>query len=195
MSMKIKFLIILLLLVYSRTGSAQAYFESDWLTRMDQGANLMYEGKYETADSIFQVVLKNLKVLPAELAFYFGRNSFYVGKYKQSINWLNKYIELKGTKGQYFDETITLLEVANTKFTPIREAEVTSILTELTKENLIDCPSGKRLCPVCRGSGVLIKKGVFEANYQTCPYSGGSGYLSCDDYNLFLSGELTPKSE
>jgi tetratricopeptide (TPR) repeat protein len=193
--MKIKLSIIILLLAYARVGSAQAYFESDWLTRMDQGANLMYEGKYETADSIFQVVLKNLKVLPAELAFYFGRNSFYVGKYKQSINWLNKYIELKGTKGQYFDETISLLEVANIKFTPIRESEITSILTELTKENLIDCPSGKRMCPVCKGSGVLIKKGVFDANYQTCPYSGGSGYLSCDDYNLFLRGELAPKSE
>jgi tetratricopeptide (TPR) repeat protein len=193
--MKIKLSIIILLLAYARVGSAQAYFESDWLTRMDQGANLMYEGKYETADSIFQVVLKNLKVLPAELAFYFGRNSFYLGKYKQSINWLNKYIELKGTKGQYFDETISLLEVANIKFTPIRESEITSILTELTKENLIDCPSGKRMCPVCKGSGVLIKKGVFDANYQTCPYSGGSGYLSCDDYNLFLRGELAPKSE
>jgi tetratricopeptide (TPR) repeat protein len=193
--MKIKLSIIILLLAYARVGSAQAYFESDWLTRMDQGANLMYEGKYETADSIFQVVLKNLKVLPAELAFYFGRNSFYLGKYKQSINWLNKYIELKGTKGQYFDETISLLEVANIKFTPIRESEITNILTELTKENLIDCPSGKRMCPVCKGSGVLIKKGVFEANYQTCPYSGGSGYLSCDDYNLFLRGELAPKSE
>jgi hypothetical protein len=193
--MKIKLSFIILLVTCSTVCSAQAYFESDWLTRMDQGANLMYEGKYETADSIFQVVLKNLKVLPAELAFYFGRNSFYVGKYKQSINWLNKYIELKGTKGQYFDETISLLEVANIKFTPIRESEITNILTELTKENLIDCPSGKRMCPVCKGSGVLIKKGVFEANYQTCPYSGGSGYLSCDDYNLFLRGELAPKSE
>lgn len=195
MMLRIVISIALIMCMFHHKLSAQAYYEADWLTRMDQGANMMYEGKYEIADSVFQVVLKNLKVLPAELAFYFGRNSFYVGKYKQSINWLNKYLELKGTKGQYFDETIKLLEVANIKFAPLREQEITNILTEITKENLIECPSGKRLCPVCKGSGVLIKKGVFDANYQTCTYSGGSGYLSCDDYNLFLRGELTPKME
>lgn len=180
----------IILATLPRVLSAQYYTEADWITRMDQGVDQMYQGNYEKADSLFQLVLRKLETLPSDLAFYFGRNSFYLEKYKQSINWLNKYIELKGTKGQYFEETIQILEAANAKFTPIRASEVDDILAELTRVNLIECPTGRMICPVCKGSGVVIRKGKFDAIYRTCPFSGGEGYLSCEDYNLFLRGEL-----
>ena len=51
----------------------------------------------------------------------------------------------------------------------------------------------KILCPVCKGEGVVFKKGPFETLYQTCPYSEGKPYISCSDYNLFMKGELEPK--
>ena len=30
--------------------------------------------------------------------------------------------------------------------------------------------------------------------YKTCPFSDNKGFLTCDEYNLFLRGELKPKS-
>lgn len=184
-----------LLLLFSLSAMAQRPTDTEYLTMMDKAAEMMYSGNHRNADSMFHVVLRNLKVLPAELAFYFGRNSFYLEKNKQAINWLNKYIELKGTKGQYFDESIQLLEVANSKFATERQEDVAEVLAELNRDTRIECPTGRMLCPVCNGSGVLIKEGKFEPIYQTCPFSGGDGFLTCDEYNLFLRGELAPEED
>ena len=65
---------------------------------MEEGVNLMEGGKYEEADRIFKRVLRNMEVLPAEISYYFGKNSYFLNQYKQSINWLNKYIELHWLK-------------------------------------------------------------------------------------------------
>ncbi len=182
----------IIFILASFVSLAQRPTETEYLTMMDEGANLMYEGQYTRADSTFKIVLANLNVLPANLAFYFGRNSFYLEKYKQAINWLNKYIELRGTKGQYFDEAISILEASNTKFATEKEQATAEVLAELTKDTYLECPHDKVLCPVCKGSGVLIKGGAFGNVYQTCPFDGGDGFLTCDEYNLFLRGELQP---
>ena len=34
----------------------------------------------------------------------------------------------------------------------------------------------------------------FENLQETCPFSDNKGFLTCDEYNLFLRGELKPKS-
>ncbi|MEQ9297057.1 MAG: hypothetical protein RIF33_00765 [Cyclobacteriaceae bacterium] len=190
-----KFLTLIIILTTAVTASAQRPTDGEYMGMMDKAAETMYSGDHRTADSVFHVVLRNLKVLPAELAFYFGRNSFYLEKNKQAINWLNKYIELKGTKGQYFDESIQLLEVANSKFATQRNEDIAEVVAELSRDTRIDCPTGRMLCPVCNGSGVLIKEGKFDPIYQTCPFSGGDGFLTCDEYNLFLRGELAPETE
>lgn len=190
-----KNLLISAALLICLNATAQRPTDGEYMGMMDKAAEIMYSGDHQKADSVFHVVLKNLKVLPAELAFYFGRNSFYLEKNKQAINWLNKYIELKGTKGQYFDESIQLLEVANAKFATQREEDVAEVLAELSRDTRIECPTGRMLCPVCNGSGVLIKEGKFEPIYQTCPFSGGDGFLTCDEYNMFLRGELAPEDD
>lgn len=190
-----KSFLISFIIIAAFSAQAQRPTDGEYLGMMDKAAEMMYSGDHKKADSVFHIVLKNLKVLPAELAFYFGRNSFYMEKNKQAINWLNKYIELKGTKGQYFDESIQLLEVANSKFATQRIEDVAEVVAELSRDTRIECPTGRMLCPVCNGSGVLIKEGKFEPIYQTCPFSGGDGFLTCDEYNLFLRGELAPETE
>ncbi len=58
----------------------------------------------------------------------------------------------------------------------------------------IDCgPSGKVVCPVCSGTGVIIERGPFDRIYKTCHYSDKHGYLTCDEYNQLLKGTLKPK--
>ena len=179
----------------------EEYERSQKLKYLDLGISQYENGNYTEADESFRQVLETVKVLPAEICFYFGVNSFYLEKYKQSINWLNKYIALKGTSGQFFDESTRYLERAQEKYllassggeADIYEPGETVDYTVMPK---IDCgPSGKVICPVCKGQTVIIKRSAMSLDYRTCPYCDNHGNLTCDEYNLLLLGELKPKSE
>jgi tetratricopeptide (TPR) repeat protein len=171
----------------------QAY-NAEIMRTMDKGIDLMEAGDYEEANLKYKEVLAKAKVVPTDLTFYFGKNSFLMGKYKQSIDWLNKYIELKGTSGRYYTECLDYLDKSNKAFMLIREEERKEAQTILSSNYQIDCgPSGKVICPVCSGNGVIIQRGSFGSFYKTCPYSDDHGYLTCEEYNLLLRGELKPK--
>lgn len=183
----------ILLLICSISTNAQIIRESELLRRMDKGAELMATGYYDSAQVLFQSVLQNMEKLPSDMAYYFGRNSYHLRKYKQSINWLNKYIQLKGTKGKYYEPAIQFLQYAEDEYLKIQRSQTKNIEVDLESAEY-DCGGlEKMLCPVCHGSGVVIEAGLFGEVYKTCPYSLGEGYLSCEEYNEFMKGDLEPK--
>ncbi len=173
--------------------SAQIVRESELLRKMDLGAELMANSKYDSAQAEFQFVLQNMEKLPSEMAYYFGRNSFHLGKYKQSINWLNKYIQLKGTKGRFYEAAVQFLQFAEDEYIKIQRSQTLKLVEDLESSEYNCGGLEKMLCPVCHGSGVVISAGLFDNVYKTCPYSLGEGYLTCEEYNLFMRGELDPK--
>jgi tetratricopeptide (TPR) repeat protein len=179
----------------------EEYERGQQLKYLDLGIKQYESGRFEEAEQSFRQVLESVKVLPAEICYYFGANSFYLEKYKQSINWLNKYIALKGTSGQFFDESTKYLEKAEEKYLLASEVKDSEVYdpgekVDYTVMPKIDCgPSGKVVCPVCKGQTVIIKKSAMSLSYRSCPYCDDHGNLSCDNYNLLLQGELRPKSE
>ena len=84
--------------------------KAELLRQLDSGVYQMDMGNYTQADAKFRHVLENIKSVPSDLTFFFGKNSYYLEKYKQSIDWLTKYIQLKGTNGQYSQEAASLLK-------------------------------------------------------------------------------------
>ena len=86
------------LILLITTITAQEITEGEFAHRMDLGEDWMKQGRFEEANEAFLFVIENKKVLSGNIAYLFGRNSYHLGKYKQSINWLNKYIQIKGTK-------------------------------------------------------------------------------------------------
>ncbi|WP_147407358.1 tol-pal system YbgF family protein [Reichenbachiella sp. MSK19-1] len=186
--------ILLIIMVWvsisSHDATAQGIIQRDGLANMDKGAEAMYDGNYQTADLLFREALNQLGKLPSEMAYYFGRNSYHLKKYKQAINWLTKYVQLKGTSGQYYDQAVLYLDRANNAYRLIKEQQVQETENQLTTDGYYDCPSDYVMCPICHGSGVLIKPGNFGSVYQTCPYSGLTGKLTCEQYNQYLMGEL-----
>ena len=167
--------------------------ESKLQLAIDEGIIAMNNQKYDLADQKFTTVIDQLKPLPSRLAFYFGKNSFFLKEYKQSINWLSKYIQLKGTNGVFYDEAKLYLELSEKKNIERNKAELTEI--EETLDSEFECYSQDKMkCPACKGTGVLITKGILGNHYATCPYSGGDGYLTCQEYNLFLKGQLKAKN-
>ena len=195
---------LILWMVHSVSVAQTPDFErNEDMQYLEIGERQMDAGDYKAAEESFKVVLENVDVLPAEICYMFGANSFHLKKYKQSINWLNKYMELKGTSGKYFEECTAYLKKSEDAYRQVQEMqkaiskeENTSASTEVDYSTLpdIDCgPSGKVTCPVCQGRTVIIKNGKFRREYQTCPYCDEHGNLTCEEYNLLLKGELKPK--
>lgn len=192
---------LLLILIFFITGiNITVYSQSDsdqfLQVEIEEGVKLMDAGKYIEADRKFKRALRNLEVLPAEISFYFGKNSYFLDQYKQSINWLNKYIELKGTKGRYFEECVEYLNRAEMAYKMESDKNSDQVISELAKSNEFDCKGHSHFkCPVCLGEGVLLKPGKMnDVLYQTCPYCTGSGFITCDQYKLYLRGELKPNN-
>ena len=180
-------LLMAMFFVYGQTDVSK-------LKDLDIGVDLLEAGKYPEADVYFRKVLKNMEVLPTNLSYYFGKNSFYLNKYKQSIDWLNKYIELEGTRGRFFSDAVEHLNSAEAEYRKQREAEIQKVVAELSTESEIDCGlSGKVKCPVCLGQGVIIREGPFGNEYTTCPFSDEQGRLTCEEFNLLIRGKLKPK--
>lgn len=171
------------------------------LKYLDLGIRQFEGGNYEDADESFRHVLESVKVLPAEICYYFGANSYHLGKYKQSINWLNKYIELKGTSGQYFDLSTEYLKKAQDQY--LGDSQSKNEVAYEPRQQIdytvmpeVDCgPSGKVICPVCKGQTVIISRSAMSLVYRSCQYCDQHGNLSCDQYNLLLKGQLKPKDE
>lgn len=160
---------------------------------LDSAIYLQEQEDYEAADIKFRFALANMKSIPSDLAYFFGKNSFYLGKYKQSVDWLTKYIQLKGTAGQYSAEAAEWLKKAESSLLAERQTESIKTQQILSRDYTIDCgPTGKVTCPVCNGSTVIIKKDYFGEKYKTCQYCKKLGYLSCEDYNKLLRGQLRP---
>jgi hypothetical protein len=164
------------------------------LRTLDSGVVLMDEGKYQLADVKFRYVLDNIRSVPSDLVFYFGKNSFYLERFKQSIDWLNKYIQLKGTTGQYSQDAIAWLKRAEAEFVKEKSKDAVKVGEVLSVDYDIDCgPSGMVVCPVCKGEHVVVRRGPLGNDFRTCTYCNEHGLLTCEQYNRLVRGELNPK--
>ncbi|MCU0357243.1 MAG: hypothetical protein MUE95_06665, partial [Cyclobacteriaceae bacterium] len=77
-----------------------------------------------------------------------------------------------------------------------RKVEAAKAKEVLARDYDIDCgPSGKVICPVCKGNTVIVSRGAFGNVYKSCPYCDQHGLLTCDEYNSLLRGELKPKNQ
>jgi hypothetical protein len=204
MSLKIFFSICFVFIFVSVNGQdertqeflrqEEARRRAEVMRQMDSGIYYMDNSRYDLADGKFRYVLENLRSVPSELTYYFGKNSFYLLKFKQSIDWLNKYIQLKGTGGQFYNDALVILQRAETEFVKEKSTETKKAGEVLSTSYEIDCgPTGKVSCPVCKGDHVIVKRGPFENSYQTCPYCDQHGMLSCKEYNQLLRGDLKKK--
>ena len=196
-----KHLAILLMIV----GFAQCAFAQQVITKptedprryIDTAVHYMEQEFYSQADDYFMQALKNIKLLSADFCFFFGKNSYYLKNYTQSIDWLNKYLELKGSRGQYSKEVLSLLEKAEEGFRQDRSsiAEV-DVKKHFFYRNTIDCDDSELItCPVCKGDGIITTPDRLGQKYYTvCPYST-NGVLTCAEFNLLIQGKLKEKNQ
>lgn len=161
---------------------------------IDSAIQLVQNGVYAEAEDLFLRALKSVKSVPSELTYFFGENSFHLGKYRQSIDWLTKYIQLKGTSGSYSAQAAGFLKRAEDALVVELKQQKEQANEILSKDFDIDCgPLGKVVCPVCNGRTVIIKRKYLSDTFSTCQFCDEHGFLSCDDYNKLLRGQLKGK--
>ncbi len=190
-------MIVLLTLTHVQAQTVRNLSESQQMMRMDEGVEYMNTGKFALADDIFREVLRNVEVVPADLCFYFGKNSYHLSKFSQSIDWLNKYIEIKGTSGRFFDQAVEYKQLAEADMKMNTDKEVTVPSSDRTPERsrtVVNCTETPFImCPVCKGEGVVIQGGVLGSTiYKPCKHCKESGRMTCKNYKLYVKGELIP---
>lgn len=191
---------VLLLSVHFQAIAQQALDlnQSQQMMKMDEGVEFMNQGNFEKAEELFRDVLLNVEVVPADLCFYFGKNSYHLDKMSQSIDWLNKYIELKGTSGRFFDAAVEYLKLAEEEQQTLQNtASKTQTNKKSTKKEFINCEQTPFVvCPVCSGEGVIIERGSLGTSvYKTCPYCKETGKMSCEDYKKYVTGKYKLEGE
>ena len=193
--------LLLLIAGFAKVSSAQQVLAKpleDPRRFIDTAVVYMDQERYAEADGYFMKALENINVLSADFCFYFGKNSYYLESYSQSIDWLNKYLELKGSRGQFSKETLSLLEKAEEGFRNNRTetSGTVDVKTRFFYLNTINCDDSKVItCPVCKGDDVITTTDQLgEKYYKACPYSH-NGVLTCAQFNLLIQGKLKEKNK
>lgn len=175
-------------------------------TYLAQIERLMEDSTYYEANRRFLKMANRYSVLPDNFCFLFGKNLLYTGYRQKAFGFLKKYLALQGNDGKYSLEAKLILQLADVA-DYMTDAEIAMEIkklhepVEINKENKIPTPhkdtkvdhcNGKPnvICPICKGSGVLIKDAGFGKTYEECPYSDDHGMMKCEHYEEYLKGKL-----
>jgi hypothetical protein len=135
-------------------------------------------------------------VFPPILPFILERiHTTWNGTSKASTGLINTFSS-KDLPVNIYAETLAILKKSEAGLLNSRAKEAAKAEQVLSTSYNIDCgPSGKVICPVCKGTTVIIKKGYINDEYKTCQFCDKHGNLTCDEYNSLIRGELKPKNQ
>ena len=183
--------ILLMSFPYYVFGQMNTGHQVSQLTK--EAKELMDEGHYKAAYKAFRAILDSEKVLPTNLSYYFSETLYHLGQYQNSQNFLDKYLKITGTGGDYYHKANTLLRLLTDKFNEIAACS----FCDISGYQLISCTycnGAKHLveschicsgvgiidCKKCGGEGILIMVGVLdEKKYQTCDRCLGERFHTC----------------
>lgn len=153
----------------------------------------MEAGDYEAANLSFRKILKTGAKLPAEMPYLFAKTLYQVEQYQNSKSFLEKYFEIMGKAGAYFENAKELEELLKKKMDRSYSCDFcdysgyrlkTCITCEGEKQLLRTCNLcegvGRTGCAICSGDGVIIQLGAMgNRSYKTCHRCNGVGVHEC----------------
>lgn len=156
------FSVLLAFGIFLQSTQAQDYDNTRQVLNglMLQAKAQMDSSNYEAANLTFRKILGLKTKLPREMSYLFAQTLYQIGQMQNARNFVDKYLEITGAGGLYYQQALALRE---------------TLSKEVTKN--VDCPycdaNGYRLapCPECGGKGTEI---------QDCPYCKGKGYVMCE---------------
>lgn len=168
-------------------------YDPEVLDLIEQAKEYMASEDYEAANAMFRKALATKKTLPTEMSYFFAETLFVINQFQNSKNFVDKYLELAGKAGDYYDEAIALQQLLNERFDQIR----TCNLCNLSGYRYVPCDNcgglgksteacyqckghGLTTCNKCFGKGVLITLNALgQKIYGSCDLCDSKGYLEC----------------
>jgi len=171
--------------------------EGDMVAYYKQAQNFMDAGDYEAANIAFRKVLKLGTKLPAEMPYLFAETLFYIEQYQNSKSFLDKYFEIMGKAGTYYDSALALEKKLDKKLNRAVSCNFCDY-SGYRLQRCLKCNGAKQLleechycagvgkvgCAICAGDGVLVQLGALgNKSYKTCHRCKGQGIHTCTTCN------------
>ncbi len=164
---------------------------------LEEAKEQMAKGNYLGADQKFRKILSLNEVVPTEALYFFAYTLDKNNELQSSRNFLDKYLELTGKSGEYYNEAKILTSKLDKKYAEIAACN----FCDADGLRLILCPVcegagkidgkctqchgfGQTTCNKCLGEGVQITRTSFgENSYKTCEVCNGTGKETCSRCN------------
>lgn len=194
MNIKIRFLFGLLLWVFTHLVEGQTQPHLGQTDRLMKDALTAMESRdFDKANQVFRQIIDSNIPIPQEMPYFFAETLFELKQYDNSANFLNKYLEINGFKGDNYEHAKELEERLKSPLNEIKSCHLcdrrgyrykTCFTCEGSKEIEQDCnyckAKGVIGCSRCAGSGLITKKNVFNIiEYFECERCAGKGRLTC----------------
>jgi len=169
-------------------------FDKEVVALVDKAKAQMDKGDYEGANKTFRKALATKRVLPTSMSYFFAETLFVIHQNQNAKNFVEKYIQLAGRGGDYYDDAVRLKKLIDNQFEEIKDCD----FCNLSGYRYIECDNcnglghtvevcynchgnGLIMCPKCIGRGVLITKTTFgDPIYSSCDLCTSKGYISCN---------------
>ncbi len=189
---------ILLSCAWTNTVYAQARPNLGSTSRLMNSAKAeMEQGNYEKANNFFRQIVESNLPIPPEMPYFFAETLYQLGQYDNSSNFLQKYIQINGAKGENYDAAKALEEKLNGPLLAIANCDFCNKQGYRT-ETCPTCDGAKQLvqpcsfckekgivgCNKCMGSGLVTKRNIFNLiEYHECDKCKGDGRIDCPTCN------------
>lgn len=171
----------------------QQQFDPEVEALITKARQQMADDDYEGANATFRRALATKKVLPTSMSYLFAKTLFVIHQNQNAKNFVEKYIDLAGQGGDYYEDAVRLLDLINAEFKAIEECQFCNLsgYRYTTCENcrgvgetIEDCykchGNSPIMCPKCIGRGVVITVTSFgEKIYTSCNRCESKGYIAC----------------
>lgn len=160
---------------------------------MKSAVAAMEREDYTAANGIFRNLIDSGLPLPEEMPYYFAETLFELEQFDNSVNFLNKYLQLSGFAGEHYEGAKELQSRLEEPLKSIQVCQLcdrrgyrfqTCFICEGSKEIQQDCDYCKAKgvvgCSRCGGTGMITKKNIFNiVEYFECERCAGRGRLTC----------------
>lgn len=194
MNHKILLIFAIVLTISINRGFGQAKPNLGQTSNLMNRAIAAMEAKdFDKANQYFREIIDSKIAIPHEMPYYFAETLFELKQYDNSANFLNKYLEINGFKGDNYEFAKDLEQRLKQPLNEIRSCQLcdrrgyrykTCFTCEGSKEIEQDCNYCKAKgivgCSRCAGSGLVTRKNIFNIiEYFECERCSGNGRLTC----------------
>ncbi len=160
---------------------------------MNSALTEMQNGNYQQANNFFRQIIDSGLPIPQEMPYYFAETLFELNQFDNSANFLNKYLEINGFKGDNYELAKDLEKRLSEPLNAIKVCQLCD-RRGYRHQTCFTCDGHKQLeqpcnyckekgvvgCSRCIGSGMVTKKNVFNIiEYFECEKCSGNGRYTC----------------